>query len=155
MFRSGYARRGGAPARELPPGSAALLAAAGALVLAGIFLRRRGREQAYALDRGLGWRGPGDIPPTEGRLPASWYPDGDYPGKYGPERHGEERTRRAAASARAKPMGGGNRTLYGRIREAGPEAMRDRPRRPWDKVDQASDESFPASDPPAYYALSH
>ncbi len=35
------------------------------------------------------------------------------------------------------------------IRPAGPEAMRDRPRRPWKPEDEASDESFPASDPPA------
>ncbi len=33
-------------------------------------------------------------------------------------------------------------------RAAGPEAMRDPPRE-WENVDQASDESFPASDPPA------
>ena len=36
------------------------------------------------------------------------------------------------------------------IRSAGPDATRDRPRRGWDEVDQASDESFPASDPPAF-----
>ncbi len=35
------------------------------------------------------------------------------------------------------------------VRAAGPEAMRDRPRRPWTPLDEASDESFPASDPPA------
>jgi hypothetical protein len=35
----------------------------------------------------------------------------------------------------------------GNARAAGPEAMRDPPE-DWDKVDQASDESFPASDPP-------
>ena len=36
----------------------------------------------------------------------------------------------------------------GAARSAGPEAMRDPPRE-WDEADQASDESFPASDPPA------
>jgi hypothetical protein len=36
----------------------------------------------------------------------------------------------------------------GAARSAGPEAMRDPPGE-WTKVDEASDESFPASDPPA------
>jgi hypothetical protein len=36
----------------------------------------------------------------------------------------------------------------GAARSAGPEAMRDPPSE-WEKVDEASDESFPASDPPA------
>ena len=36
----------------------------------------------------------------------------------------------------------------GAARPAGPEAMRDPPEQ-WEKVDEASDESFPASDPPA------
>jgi hypothetical protein len=36
----------------------------------------------------------------------------------------------------------------GAARSAGPEAMRDPPEE-WTKVDEASDESFPASDPPA------
>lgn len=36
------------------------------------------------------------------------------------------------------------------VRPAGPESMRDPPQR-WDKVDEAEDESFPASDPPATY----
>ena len=37
------------------------------------------------------------------------------------------------------------------IRDAGPGAMRDRSSREWSKVDEESDESFPASDPPANY----
>jgi len=40
------------------------------------------------------------------------------------------------------------------IRSAGPDSMRDRPVREWTFVDQASDESFPASDPPAYTPIS-
>ncbi|GGC29435.1 hypothetical protein GCM10011371_16230 [Novosphingobium marinum] len=38
----------------------------------------------------------------------------------------------------------------GTVRDAGPQAMRDEPRR-WQKTDEESDESFPASDPPANY----
>ena len=34
------------------------------------------------------------------------------------------------------------------VRPAGPENMRDKPQ-DWEKVDEATDESFPASDPPA------
>ena len=37
------------------------------------------------------------------------------------------------------------------VRDAGPDAMRDTPRHPWSMEDQQSDESFPASDPPANY----
>jgi hypothetical protein len=36
------------------------------------------------------------------------------------------------------------------VRPAGPQDMRDPPKE-WDKVDEESDESFPASDPPANY----
>jgi hypothetical protein len=36
------------------------------------------------------------------------------------------------------------------VRDAGPEAMKNPPKK-WDDTDQASDESFPASDPPAKY----
>ncbi len=37
----------------------------------------------------------------------------------------------------------------GNVRPAGPSAMRDPPKE-WTKVDEASDESFPASDPPNF-----
>jgi len=37
------------------------------------------------------------------------------------------------------------------VRDAGPAAMADSPKRSWSATDEASDESFPASDPPATY----
>lgn len=37
------------------------------------------------------------------------------------------------------------------VRDAGPAAMRDKPARGWSKTDEESDQSFPASDPPANY----
>lgn len=37
------------------------------------------------------------------------------------------------------------------IRDAGPEAIRSETGKPWTKVDRESDQSFPASDPPANY----
>jgi len=61
-------------------------------------------------------------------------------------RNGEETERPAPAHSRGKaapgPVG-----KSGASRSAGPDAMRDPPKE-WDREDQASDESFPASDPP-------
>lgn len=51
-----------------------------------------------------------------------------------------------AAFAQGEESGGN----FAQVRNAGAEGMRSDPKR-WDKVDQASDESFPASDPPATY----
>ena len=63
------------------------------------------------------------------------------------KRAGEEGEQKAPAHSRGKtapgPVG-----KSGAARSAGPEAMRDPPAQ-WDREDQASDESFPASDPPA------
>lgn len=39
---------------------------------------------------------------------------------------------------------------FAKVRNAGPDGMRSNPPK-WDKTDEASDESFPASDPPATY----
>jgi hypothetical protein len=49
-----------------------------------------------------------------------------------------------AAFAPGEACGG-----FSEVRNAGPESMRSDPPE-WDRVDQASDESFPASDPPAH-----
>jgi len=51
-----------------------------------------------------------------------------------------------AAFAAGEPNGAN----FAKVRNAGPEGMRSDPPE-WDKADEASDESFPASDPPATY----
>ena len=51
-------------------------------------------------------------------------------------------------SARA---GGSRSAFHPPVRNAGPEAMTLPVRRRWDLVDEAADESFPASDPPGTY----
>ncbi len=40
---------------------------------------------------------------------------------------------------------------FSKVRDAGPHAMADKPKRAWTAEDEASDQSFPASDPPATY----
>lgn len=59
---------------------------------------------------------------------------------------GESRDNQAAALTVDRPPGPVGNT--GSVRSAGPEGMRDPPSK-WSKIDEASDESFPASDPPA------
>lgn len=54
----------------------------------------------------------------------------------------------APANQRGKTEPGHAGQSGAAARSAGPEAMRDPPPE-WDAVDQAVDESFPASDPPA------
>ena len=60
-------------------------------------------------------------------------------------RDDEERPAPAHARNKTEPGPAGQ---SGAGRSAGPEAMRDPPKE-WENVDQAADESFPASDPPA------
>ncbi|MBI1186008.1 MAG: hypothetical protein GC206_01475 [Alphaproteobacteria bacterium] len=76
-----------------------------------------------------------------------------------PDRPRRTITRIVGPLAIGASMIGGAAVLYAlrrggrrapKVRDAGPEAMSAPPRK-WDKVDQASDESFPASDPPATY----
>lgn len=56
-------------------------------------------------------------------------------------------TRRSAAAFAHGEIDAAN---FDQTRSAGPEGMRDTPGKKWDKIDQAGDESFPASDPPGY-----
>lgn len=56
--------------------------------------------------------------------------------------------KKAAAFRDAEPVGPKDAAVQ--VREAGPDATRSHPR-DWDDVDEAVDESFPASDPPAKY----
>ncbi|WP_346962763.1 hypothetical protein [Sphingomonas sp. ABOLG] len=59
----------------------------------------------------------------------------------------DDRLASAPPAALARPAGeqGG----FSQVRDAGPEAIRD-PQPRWSEVDEASDESFPASDPPSF-----
>jgi hypothetical protein len=54
-------------------------------------------------------------------------------------------------SAPAFAPGQTNGQNFAKVRDAGPHAMADKPRREWSKTDEESDQSFPASDPPANY----
>lgn len=59
----------------------------------------------------------------------------------------KNKTEQAPAAFAQGEETGGN---FAQVRSAGVEGMRSDPKR-WDAVDQASDESFPASDPPSTY----
>ena len=63
-------------------------------------------------------------------------------------RRGGEGNHEGARPAISGTGGHGYAGDSGAARQAGPDSMRDPPKE-WEKVDEASDESFPASDPPA------
>jgi hypothetical protein len=63
-------------------------------------------------------------------------------------RREEDDADRPGQAALAESAGAGAVSHSGAARPAGPEAMRDPPEE-WEEADQAADESFPASDPPA------
>ena len=63
-------------------------------------------------------------------------------------RGGDDDSSPTGQAALAGTSGSGAVSHSGAARQAGPDAMRDPPGE-WEKADQASDESFPASDPPA------
>jgi hypothetical protein len=60
-------------------------------------------------------------------------------------RRPEERETEVHRGTAARRVGEGD------VRSAGPEGMRREAGRRWNATDQASDESFPASDPPSTY----
>jgi hypothetical protein len=62
-------------------------------------------------------------------------------------RRGDQGNHQGARPAISGSGGHGAVGDSGAARSAGPEAMRDPPKE-WESVDQSSDESFPASDPP-------
>jgi DUF2934 family protein len=55
----------------------------------------------------------------------------------------------AAAPAFEEGLKAGPMDAKVQVRPAGPEGMRTEVKREWTSIDEASDESFPASDPPA------
>jgi hypothetical protein len=59
-------------------------------------------------------------------------------------------TRNSSQASAAFASGESQPDNFSQVRHAGPDAMRDKPKK-WDAVDEASDESFPASDPPSHY----
>ena len=66
---------------------------------------------------------------------------------YGIYRYAQSQSRMQHAAFAPGETDGSN---FAKIRHAGPSGMRSDPP-VWDKADEASDESFPASDPPATY----
>jgi hypothetical protein len=65
-----------------------------------------------------------------------------------PSAHARRRPERMPANRWPETLGEIDRH-YGQIRPAGRDCMRDPPQT-WDEVDEGSDASFPASDPPVY-----
>lgn len=63
-------------------------------------------------------------------------------------RYWQQRSATAHAPAAAFAGEGAHKDSPTHVRDAGPEHIRDEDGDDWDALDQASDESFPSSDPP-------
>ena len=77
-------------------------------------------------------------------------PTGGLEPRTDPPRPGSRNAEGMAAISRAGRSEAGAVAGADFVRPAGPDAMRDPPRK-WDMLDETVDESFPASDPPATY----
>ncbi len=71
---------------------------------------------------------------------------------------GDDKPSRKERAALAPTSGAQEQAAAGApapVRDAGPAEMRDEDGSDWDEVDEGSDESFPASDPPSFTAPKH
>ena len=59
------------------------------------------------------------------------------------------KTSKSEATAFDRKLKPGPDEAVHQVRPAGPDGMRSKPKREWKAEDEAADQSFPASDPPA------
>lgn len=71
------------------------------------------------------------------------------PNQHDDEHRDDDRNAQDTAAAYKDKQTPGPEDDKVQVRPSGPDNMRSQPKREWTKTDETSDESFPASDPPA------